>query len=544
MELIDDDLKAGEGRYKKSEREGPLGRTFHCRVGSITRASGGAKRAIAGLDYDARRGKHSARRDELEAEGGRTREEMAMILAAAEAANSRKNGKVALDLEIELPLQATGEQRRRIVERVAAWFEAQGCPIHWAIHGRNSEKHRQPHFHATVAARPVRLVGGHWVGTAPGRRGEPGPPAVIDGPQAMMLFRRQVVAEAIRDVTGLGWHGGRLEETGINRPAKARLPMAAYKALQARQAGPAHTNMLIAEGRYAAAQRGRDEWVAASRAALTQRQAERQARRLVRIERMSAIDKDVLRTAAAEGRLRVNGKMMVPADSVKDEIDQLRAATSRQAAMILAIAKEAGVEVSPDQLERLDGGDLVAAVRRAKAGDRADFEARIAAAETRAAEAGGAVMDKDREKRRLAMFEAMIENVTPSPALAPTPVAETPPSNQPALRAAPKEPLAVPQSMNRDARAALAGRLAGYTPESLVALGETTARHYRQLMSRPALTSIDARAREEYRTGALMVADRIRAVGREPGAELSRLIAPRPAPTPSPGGRGRGGASL
>ena len=153
-------------------------------------------------------------------------------------------------------------------------------------------------------------------------------------------------------------------------------------------------------------------------------------------------------------------------------------------------------------------------------------------------------MDKDREKRRLAMFEAMIENVTPSPALAPTPVAETPPSNQPALRAAPKEPLAVPQSMNRDARAALAGRLAGYTPESLVALGETTARHYRQLMSRPALTSIDARAREEYRTGALMVADRIRAVGREPGAELSRLIAPRPAPTPSPGGRGRGGASL
>lgn len=119
----------------------------------ITRASGGARRAVAGLDYDARQGAHSGRRDELEAEGGRSREEMAAILEAAEAANPRKNGKVALDLEIELPIQATEEQRRWIVERVAAWFEVQGCPIHWAIHGRNSEKHRQPHFHATVTKR-------------------------------------------------------------------------------------------------------------------------------------------------------------------------------------------------------------------------------------------------------------------------------------------------------------------------------------------------------------------------------------------------------
>lgn len=259
---------------------------------------------------------------------------------------------------------------------------------------------------------------------------------------------------------------------------------------------------------------------------------------------MGAIDRGVLRAAAAEGRLRINGMMMVPADSVEGEIDRLRQATVRQAAMILAIAKEAGVEVSPDQLERLDGGDLVAAVRRAKAGDRADFETRIAAAETRAAEAGGAVMDEDREKRRMAMFEQMIANAVPSSPLAPKPVAGTTPPKQQTLYEAPKEPLAVPQSMSAAARAALKARVVSYSPDSLIILGETTARHYLSLMSRRALSSADARAREEYRIGAMMVAEQIRAVGREPGAELSRLIAPRPAPTPSPGGQGRGRDSL
>ncbi len=526
MNLIDDDLKAGEGRYR-SQREGPFGRTFHCRVGSITRANGGAKRAIAGLDYDARRGSHSARRDELEAEGGRSREEMSAILEAAEAANSRKNGKVALDLEVELPIQATEEQRRRIVERIAQWFENQGCPCHWAIHSRNSSKRIQPHFHATVAARPVRLAGSHWVGTAPGRRGEPGAPAIIDGPAAMAHFRRQVVATAIRDVTGLGWHGGRLEETGINRPAKARLPMAVYKAQEARQAGqqtkireldnpgPTHTNRLIDERRYVEAQRGRDEWIAANRATQIQRRAEKQVRRLTQIERLGAIDKDVLRAAA---------------DSVKGEIDQLRQATARQAAMIVAIARESGVEISAEQLERLDGGDLVAAVRRAKAGNRDDFEARIATAEARAAKAEATMSN---ERRRAIPGENAVARPVKPAALA-----------QPTLRAAPQAPLAVPQSMSKEARGSLQTRLAGYTPESLVELGDITARHYRSLMSRRAMSAADARGREEYRAGAMMVAEQIRAAGRELGVELSRLIAPRPAPAPSPGGRGRSGNSL
>src|SRR5512135_2589964 len=78
---------------QQSRRVGPGGRTFHCRVQSMTRKTGGAARAIAGLDYDAREGRHSGRSDELESEGGRDREEMATILQAAEAANTRKNGK-------------------------------------------------------------------------------------------------------------------------------------------------------------------------------------------------------------------------------------------------------------------------------------------------------------------------------------------------------------------------------------------------------------------------------------------------------------------
>ncbi len=94
-------------------------RTFHAKLKSIGHKNGGAKKAIEGLNYDARVGKHKNRLDELEKEGGRSRAEMAEIIRAAEAANTRKNGTFVLDGEIELPSASTAEQRERIAEGVA-----------------------------------------------------------------------------------------------------------------------------------------------------------------------------------------------------------------------------------------------------------------------------------------------------------------------------------------------------------------------------------------------------------------------------------------
>ncbi|HVI52080.1 MAG TPA: MobA/MobL family protein [Candidatus Sulfotelmatobacter sp.] len=388
--LVDDDLKAGQGRYREaqkvSRRVGPGGRTFHIEVKTITKRKvgkkqGGAAQAIAGLDYDARHGKHSRRRDELELEGGRDRREMAEILQAAEAANTRSNGKVALDLEVELPLEATPDQRRQIVERVAAWFENKGCPTHWAIHSRNSTKELQPHFHMTVTARPVHQVDGGWVGTAPGRRGDPGPPAVINGGAEMENFRRQVVAAAVNDVTGLNWHGGRLEETGIDRPAKRRLPMAAYKGtLAAREDGPASTNTLIDQGAYELVRRRRADWVSGKQKQRQAKKAAGEAQKAEQLARLGGVPR-----AEAEAVCRAANRRLQEVEIAAGERErELRAATARQAAMIIGMAKEAGVSVTQDQLERLDGGDLVAAVRKAKSGDRAAFEQRISEAETRA----------------------------------------------------------------------------------------------------------------------------------------------------------------
>ncbi|MBF0335478.1 MAG: hypothetical protein HQL40_17840 [Alphaproteobacteria bacterium] len=248
-------------------------------VKTVTRKSGGAAKAIAGLDYDARVGDHTGRRDELELEGGRDRAEMAEILLAAESANDRANGKIALDMAIELPATATADQRRQIAEALAAWMESRGCPAHWAIHARNEAKQPQPHLHLTTTARPVHLVDGAWVGTPVGAKGRPGAPPLIAGPAEMQRFRRVLVAGAVNQVCGLNWHGGRLEETGIDRPAKARLPMAVYKRLQADPAGPAHTNAMIDAGAHQEVVQARKAWVKAQQRVRTEKAAQEARKR-------------------------------------------------------------------------------------------------------------------------------------------------------------------------------------------------------------------------------------------------------------------------
>lgn len=295
-----------DSRDLLSGRNGPGGRTIHARVNPIGRDTGGAKKAIAGLDYDARQGKHTKRMDELELEGGRDREEMAAALLATEVANSRSNGKVALDLEIELPAASTADQRRQIAEWIAEFFEGKGCPTHWAIHSHNSAKAYQPHLHMTTTARPVEQAeSGQWIGTAPGWKGHPGVPAAINGPEEMRHFRRQIVAGGIKAITGLDWHGGRLAETGIDRPAKVRLPMGVYKRIGANQAVgmPAESNILIDSGLYEEVRMFRAEWVADQKRQREERQRQAAEARLKKAQdRLAALGTPVIPEAEAKRR--------------------------------------------------------------------------------------------------------------------------------------------------------------------------------------------------------------------------------------------------
>jgi len=298
----DDDFKMGRlvddhWLSRRSSRVGPTGRTFHIQVKSTGRGNGGAAKAIAGLDYNAREGKHARRRDELELEGGRDRREMAEIVRAAERANQRKNGKISLSGEIELPARFTAVARKAAAEGIAQWFESRGCPAHWAIHTLNDRKEFQPHLHWTASARPVVQVGGRWVGTAPGRQGEP-VKAVIAGPAAMQAFRRDI-AGIINSVAGehrieleAAWSGGRLADTGIERPAKARLPIAVYKArerIEPHDDGPAQTSHLIDQGHFEQVRGIREAWRLRATEEASARQADAQRRRQERRERITSL---------------------------------------------------------------------------------------------------------------------------------------------------------------------------------------------------------------------------------------------------------------
>jgi hypothetical protein len=321
-----DELEARLGKYDDSamkrvmasSRIGRSGRCYHNRVASITRKNGGARKAAGTLDYDARKGTHEKRADELELEGGLSREDMREALKAIEAANPRKNGKVAGRGEIELPQEMNAAMRAEVAQGIAAYFEQHGYPVHWAVHDLNEHKQFQPHFHWTACARRAWKTKAGW--QAEGTKGKP----LLDGPAEMSAWRRHV-ADAINAVAmhhGLKtvgmdrwvpWSPGRLEDTGIDRPAKRRRPMVAVKAPERATGddrGLAETNRLIDEGQHEEVRRRRREW---SRAEIRARQVERKLKEGNRRAREPAMVE----------RLDT-GKGMVPAELAKLIFDQLR----------------------------------------------------------------------------------------------------------------------------------------------------------------------------------------------------------------------------
>jgi hypothetical protein len=152
--------------------------------------------------------------------------------------------------------------------------------------------------------------------------------------------------------------------------------------------------------------------------------------------------------------------------------------------MIVAMAKEAGVEITPEQLAQLDGGDLVAAVRAAKKGERDAFETRIAAAEARAA------LIPPRPRRDVLDMSDIIEKPTrPPPAQAATP------------QATPARLKAQPLAVMEDAQTAEIKRLQGLQTRELQALAEATVRQVAAYRQHPPGSAYERHVSEDYRRG-------------------------------------------
>ncbi|CAO3460848.1 hypothetical protein [Azospirillum argentinense] len=406
---------------KTSGRVGAGGRTFHARVTSITHANGGARRAADGLDYDARVERHRSRADELESEGGQGRAEMRAALTACAEATTRKNGVVARRVIAELPFEMDADARRAVAERVAGWFEQEGHPTHWAVHARNGKGEDQPHLHMTVAARRcVRRADGGWEAAPAGRsgvKGGGGARPVLAGPAALRAWRRAVVAAAINDVAaerGLrlaaAWHGGRLAETGIERPAKRRRPEVALRAPERARADDRGLGALNAaverEDAADAVREARAAHVAARRRDVA---AARQAARAAAVARDAA----ALRTGHGQVSARGARLLLTQAQTLKRQLDGLRATIAAERERSSApppsaaqhrTAAEMAVELAVDLPDGWDGtaGSAGATVRLLlglKAARKAEAEAKAARV--------AAERERDRIRREAAEADAL-----------------------------------------------------------------------------------------------------------------------------------------
>lgn len=203
-------------RALTSGRIGSGGRTFHCKLTPLRGSGRGRIAYIHGLDQ--------AREDIILTDGMAPEDIERMMLFAdfAEADEQNRRG-------LRLPMASAFTN---IVElpREAGKLSKEGLKA--MCNGIVDELHRaMPEGHRPRSTWAIHLAGAdnwhlHIVGAASSSRDDP---RFIPGSEAMMNWRC-AVADRINRSCGTQWHGGTLADTGIDRPAKKRLPMALYKA--------------------------------------------------------------------------------------------------------------------------------------------------------------------------------------------------------------------------------------------------------------------------------------------------------------------------
>jgi hypothetical protein len=199
---------------------GQKARSFHCNIGSVTKARPIGKGAS--IDYLDRTGAYAGKGEELEEVGGRSPADMREILTAVDAGTRRKNGRIAVSIVIELPVELPPARRKAVMDGLADELERRGYPAHWAIH-------RDPQPHGHLVTTPRRVIDGQV--EPEGTRGAP--IERLFGQRADVIWVRELAADLVnRELGAAGidhrWHPGRLKDTGIDRPAQKRVPERAY----------------------------------------------------------------------------------------------------------------------------------------------------------------------------------------------------------------------------------------------------------------------------------------------------------------------------
>jgi len=202
----------------QSNRIGPSGRSFHCKVTPLKGSGSGRIKYIHGL---------SQTRDDVLISDDRNDVDKLIELADIVDKNHAKEAvrrASAYSIVIELPREAlllSDAELRRLANKLSDETTMHPKPFRmsldtkratWAIHDDNHDKpHNNPHLHIVTT-----------VGTAVHK--------IIDAPSSMSTFRHAIASKINKAVPYAEWHGGTLADTGITREAKKRLPMAVYKA--------------------------------------------------------------------------------------------------------------------------------------------------------------------------------------------------------------------------------------------------------------------------------------------------------------------------
>lgn len=228
--FLDDDEEVRLGRLVDdgfdrliSGRWGAFGlRTFHVNFSS-TKGPGSSSPAI---DYAIGEGEYT-NRDDLEfitEDNELVRQVSKKIEDTARLKNGPTAERSLLKHVIELPANFTPEQRSETLKKmVESWLE-RGHPTGGAIH---YPKGGQPHIHIVISARPILIKndGSFEIDRSAEKRPLVG--------KAAVQAERKAIASIINEVNGGGiFHHGRLADTGIERKAKKRVSIRAYKAGQ------------------------------------------------------------------------------------------------------------------------------------------------------------------------------------------------------------------------------------------------------------------------------------------------------------------------
>ena len=214
-------VEAKSGRIGKNDR-GDLARTFHVDFSSLKIGDDVTPRAA--LNYAMREGKSSAAADDAVYVAGTERPVLEAAELIRQSARVRRgpNAERLLIREIlELPSDTTRERWNEAAEAIVADWAKRGYPAVAVVH-LHGEELAHPHLHVLASARRI----------FEDERGRP----TVDRTRTLWSTRTELreerhnvarlINEACEPLVEL--NGGRLKDTGIDRPALTRVPLAAW----------------------------------------------------------------------------------------------------------------------------------------------------------------------------------------------------------------------------------------------------------------------------------------------------------------------------